>query len=162
MTALRALKFVHIREPSKSKANPWHPHGNDRWCGRWNQEETDGKFVATKGNHEENKRENERKRDRMSFRGRLAPWTAPTRLPVSLCPYLFVSLFHSTSSVQKFDNVTFAVFLPRNILFRHFPMTLNSNGRSTWTIRHVFSSPGKRPMKEEENFKLMIAKCMHW
>jgi len=33
-------KFVRVREPFKSKVNPWHPHGNDRWCGRWNQEET--------------------------------------------------------------------------------------------------------------------------
>lgn len=71
------------------------------------------KFVArTEGEYQEGeKREREREgtereneRDRMSFRGRLI--SLSTRLPVSLCPRLFVSLFYSTSCARKLESVT--------------------------------------------------------
>lgn len=84
------LEFV------EGKVNPWHPHGNDRWCGRWNQEETDGELMATEEKQrKERKKEGKREweRDRMSFRGRLISLSTATTmgLPVSLYPH--ASLF---------------------------------------------------------------------
>lgn len=110
VNALADVVEIHsrTRESFKSKVNPWHSHGEDRWCGRWNQEETDAEFVAMQGEPEgKTRKERKKKRgreSRMSFRGRLT--SLSTRLLISLCPRLFVSLFRfPTSRARKFESV---------------------------------------------------------
>lgn len=118
------------------------------------------KFVArtegeNQGGGKEGKREKgdterENERNRMSFRGRLI--SLSTRLPVSLCPRFFVSLFCSTSCARKLESVT--PFATRHLPPRYLHTRPFKNCESCGVdipsittmpiVRDIFLSGGKK------------------
>lgn len=106
------------------------------WTGRVKGREPGGRREEE---WEETERETEK--DRMSFRGRLI--SLSTRLPVSLCPRLFVSLFCSTSCARKFESVTLFATRPLPVIYICNPLKLwASRGRHSMTTinrcRNIF------------------------